>query len=120
MMIRRRGITILSRNGRNVFPALVLQEVKLRWELGGHCTYEGYNLHQVPLVCMAVFRQVSLELGPSSLETEYSSDWASTALREICITVKADAKENEKQTFITFKKVSDLRRKILDFLKLNY
>ena len=38
------------------------------WEHGGHCTHDGFYMHPLPLAYMAVFRQASLEPGPSGSE----------------------------------------------------
>ena len=44
------------------------QRYNFEWELGGYCTHEGFYMHQVPLMYMAVLNQVILEPGPSGLE----------------------------------------------------
>ena len=62
-MARRHAITILILHGGDGYPVFVPPKVKLEWELGGHCTCVGFNMHQVPLVYMAVFCQADLKSG---------------------------------------------------------
>ena len=57
---RRHAIAILIRLGGDGSPALVL----FGWELGGHCSYDGFYMHKVLLACMAVFARRASNPGP--------------------------------------------------------
>ena len=69
-MVPRHINPILIRDGTNEFEQ----------ELGGVCTHDGFYMHQVPLVNMAVFRQASLEPMPSGVEG--SSDLSTAIMFE--------------------------------------
>ena len=58
----------LIRHGGNGSLLWNTQRYDFEWELGGHCTRDGFYMHQVTLAYMAVYRQVSLESGHSDTE----------------------------------------------------
>ena len=67
-LIRRHAIPILIRYGRDDSPALITIEILYGWGFGGQFIHDEFYMHQVPLSYLAVFRQASLEPGPSGLD----------------------------------------------------
>ena len=60
-IVRRLAITILIFTRR--LPPTLIPTENFEWEHGGHCIYDAFYMHQVPLAYMEVFRQTSLEPG---------------------------------------------------------
>ena len=58
-------VKILIRHGGEAPPLWYPQGYNFEWELGAYSTHDGFYLHQMPLAYMMVFRQASLDPGPS-------------------------------------------------------
>ena len=70
----------LIRHGGNGSLLWNTQRYDFEWELGGHCTHDGFYMHQVTLAYMTVFRLASLEPGLSSPELSAHSTCPSGGL----------------------------------------
>ena len=82
-MVRRNATTILIHLGRDGLPALYPQKNNFEWELKGHCTHDGFYMHQVLLAYMVVFRHGSLGPGSSGSELSVVANRATAALYNV-------------------------------------